>query len=73
MERCIRLVWKLIKSLHIFKREMRNTIENNRISAQNQPNAAPLIHERSEVNEQMARDEARHGKALQGLLERYFR
>lgn len=33
----------------------------------------PRIHERSEVNDEMARDEARHGKALQGLLERYFK
>ena len=31
------------------------------------------IHERSEVNDEMARDEARHGKALQGLLNRYFK
>jgi hypothetical protein len=46
---------------------------NNKTSAQNRSNLLPLIHERSEVNEQMARDEARHGKALQGLLERYFR
>lgn len=30
------------------------------------------IHERSEVNDEMARDEARHGKALAGLLKRYF-
>jgi hypothetical protein len=30
------------------------------------------IHERSEVNDEMARDEARHGKAFEGLLARYF-
>ena len=30
-------------------------------------------HERSEVTDEMARDEARHGKALKGLLERYFK
>lgn len=30
------------------------------------------IHERSEVNDEMARDEARHGKAFEGLLKRYF-
>ena len=28
--------------------------------------------ERSEGCDEMAKDEARHGKALQGLLERYF-
>ena len=33
----------------------------------------PLINERSEVNEQMARDETRHGVALKGMLERYFK
>ena len=31
------------------------------------------IHERSEVTHEMARDEARHGKAFKGLLERYFK
>jgi len=36
------------------------------------PTPFPSIHERSEVNDEMARDEARHGKALKGLLERYF-
>lgn len=30
------------------------------------------IHERSEVNDEMAKDEARHGKAFEGLLKRYF-
>ena len=30
------------------------------------------IHERSEVNDEMARDEASHGKAFEGLLKRYF-
>ena len=30
------------------------------------------IHERSEVNDEMAKDEARHGKAFEGLLQRYF-
>jgi len=34
--------------------------------------AVPYIHERSEVNDEMARDEARHGKAFEGLLARYF-
>lgn len=29
-------------------------------------------HERSEVTYEMARDEARHGKAFAGLLKRYF-
>ena len=33
----------------------------------------PYIHERSEVNDEMARDEARHGKAFEGLLKRYFK
>lgn len=32
----------------------------------------PHITERSEGYDEMARDEARHGKALKGLLERYF-
>ncbi len=32
----------------------------------------PRNHERSEVIDEMARDEARHGRALKGLLERYF-
>ena len=30
-------------------------------------------HERSEVTDEMARDEARHGRALKGLLDRYFK
>ena len=34
---------------------------------------ASLIHERSEVNDEMAKDEARHGCAFQGLLKRYFK
>ena len=38
------------------------------ISAQVAP-----IHERSEVNDEMARDEARHGRGLEGLLKRYFK
>ena len=29
--------------------------------------------ERSDVTDEMARDEARHGKALEGLLNRYFK
>ena len=29
-------------------------------------------NERSEVSDEMARDEARHGKAFAGLLKRYF-
>jgi len=29
-------------------------------------------HERSEVTYEMARDEASHGKAFEGLLKRYF-
>jgi len=29
--------------------------------------------ERSEASYEMARDEARHGKALKGLLDRYFK
>ena len=32
----------------------------------------PHITERSEGYDEMARDEARHGKALEGLLKRYF-
>ena len=29
--------------------------------------------ERSGMTDEMARDEARHGKALEGLLNRYFK
>ena len=32
----------------------------------------PHNHERSEVIDEMARDEARHGKAFEGLRNRYF-
>ena len=32
----------------------------------------PHITERSEGYDEMARDEARHGKAFEGLLRRYF-
>jgi K+-transporting ATPase A subunit len=32
----------------------------------------PQSHEQSEVTYEMARDEARHGKAFAGLLARYF-
>ena len=32
----------------------------------------PHNHERSEVIDEMAKDEARHGKAFEGLLNRYF-
>ena len=32
----------------------------------------PHITERSEGYDEMARDEARHGKAFEGLLKRYF-
>lgn len=39
---------------------------------QNQDFFAFHIHERSEVNDEMAKDEARHGKAFAGLLKRYF-
>ena len=35
-------------------------------------NSFPHNHERSEVIDEMARDEARHGKAFEGLLKRYF-
>jgi len=34
--------------------------------------SSPHITERSEGYDEMARDEARHGKALEGLLKRYF-
>ena len=39
---------------------------------QNQDFFAFYIHERSEVNDEMPKDEARHGKAFAGLLKRYF-
>ncbi len=32
----------------------------------------PHNHERSEVIDEMAKDEARHGKAFEGMLKRYF-
>lgn len=35
-------------------------------------NSFPHNHERSEVIDEMAKDEARHGKAFEGLLKRYF-
>ena len=40
--------------------------------------AAPLMPDRGEMftglwEHEMAKDEARHGKALKGLLERYFK
>ena len=34
--------------------------------------SSPHNHERSEVIDEMAKDEARHGRALKCLLERYF-
>ena len=35
-----------------------------------EPKASNMIHD---TVHEMARDEARHGKALKGLLERYFK
>ena len=35
-------------------------------------NSFPHNHERSEVIDEMAKDEARHGCAFNGLLNRYF-
>jgi len=35
--------------------------------------SAVAVVERSGTTDEMARDEARHGKALKGLLERYFK
>ena len=48
-----------------------NTCDFNKI-AENLIIPCYSIHERSEVNDEMARDEARHGKAFEGLLKRYF-
>ena len=36
-------------------------------------NSLPCNHERSEVIDEMAKDEARHGRGMQGLLDRYFK
>ncbi len=46
---------------------LRKSKERNRISAE-----AKSV-ERSGTLYEMARDEARHGKALEGLLKRYFK
>ena len=35
-------------------------------------NSFPCNRKRSEAIDEMARDEARHGKAFEGLLKRYF-
>ena len=34
---------------------------------------APIVVSVSETTNEMARDEARHGRAMQGLLDRYFK
>ena len=36
-------------------------------------NSFPCDRKRSEAIDEMARDEARHGKAFEGLLARYFK
>ena len=33
---------------------------------------SPTVMSESEMTDEMARDEARHGKAFEGLLKRYF-